>query len=103
MKTIRLFCANGFSTAMMCGKIAQAAEAAGCSYDVRAFPYSAIKDEGARADFILLGPQIRYNLQKARELFPDKPVEVMDALMYGQMDGKAAFDLIQKEFGHDRG
>lgn len=99
MTTVRLFCANGFSTAMMCQKIAEAAKAAGRDYDVQAFPYSSIQDEGEAADFILLGPQIRYNLQKARALFPNKPVEVMDAMMYGQMNGKAVFELVEKGIG----
>lgn len=99
MTTVRLFCANGFSTAMMCKKIQAEAKAQGAEYDVEAFPYAKISEEGKKADVILLGPQIRYNLKKAQAMYPDKTVILLDMLTYGQMNGKAVYEMIQKELG----
>lgn len=99
MTTVRLFCANGFSTAMMCKKIQAEAKTQGTDYDVEAFPYAKITEEGKKADVILLGPQIRYNLKKAQAMYPDKPVILLDMLTYGQMNGKAVYEMIQKELG----
>lgn len=97
MITVRLFCANGFSTAMMCKKIQEEAKLHHTEYDVQALPYSKIAEEGKKADVILLGPQIRYNLKKAQALYPEIPVLVLDMQMYGRMDGKSVYELIQKE------
>lgn len=99
MTIVRLFCANGFSTAMLCKKMAEVAREAGCDYDVKAFSYSEVKTEGQKADFIFLGPQISFNLAKTRALFPGKPVEVIDSQAYGQLDGKACFEIVQREVG----
>lgn len=96
MITVRLFCANGFSTTMMCKKIEAAAKANGKEVDVKAFPYSECKDQGVIADIILLGPQIRYNLRKVEELYPDKKVILLDAMTYGQMDGEKVFQMMME-------
>lgn len=96
MTIVRLFCANGFSTAMMCKKIQEEAQKKGAEYDVQAFPYAKIQEEGKTADVILLGPQIRYNLKKAEAMYPDKPVILLDMMTYGQMNGKAVFDQIEE-------
>lgn len=97
MITIRLFCANGFSTTMMCKKIEAAAKAEGTEVDVKAFPYSECKDKGAIADIILLGPQIRYNLRKVEAMYPSKIVILLDALTYGQMDGEKVFKMVKEK------
>ena len=82
MKIIRLFCANGFTTEMMTKKMQQAA-------DIKAFPYAKIRDEGPKADVILLGPQIRYNLKHVEKDYPTMPVILMDMRLYAAMDGEA--------------
>ena len=53
---------------MMTKKMQQAAEKLGLDYDIKAFPYAKIRDEGPKADVILLGPQIRYNLSMSKGL-----------------------------------
>lgn len=94
MITVRLFCANGFSTAIMCKKIQEAAKQNGKEFDVIAFPYSECSDKGKCADVILLGPQIRYNLSKVKKMYPDKPVILLDMETYGKMDGVSVYDKI---------
>ncbi len=52
------------------------------------------------ADVVLLGPQIAYMLPEIQRLLPNKPVEVIDSLLYGKVDGlgvlKAAVAAIKK-------
>lgn len=49
---------------------------------------------------MLLGPQIAYMLPEIQRLLPNKPVEVIDSLLYGKVDGlgvlKAAVAAIKK-------
>ncbi len=43
--------------------------------------------KGPEADVVLLGPQIAYMLPEIQRLLPNKPVEVIDSLLYGKVDG----------------
>ncbi len=44
-------------------------------------------EKGPEADVVLLGPQIAYMLPEIQRLLPNKPVEVIDSLLYGKVDG----------------
>lgn len=35
-------------------------------------------EKGQNADIILLGPQVRFNLDKVKQMHPGKPVEAID-------------------------
>ncbi len=41
-----------------------------------------------QADCILLGPQVGFQLNKVKISQPNTPVEVIDMVAYGMMDGK---------------
>ena len=88
MKKIVLFCANGFTTAMMAKKLQEAIQKQGLDYEAAAYPYAEIDDKGPAADIILLGPQVRYNLKHVQEKFPNKPAIVLDMQTYAVMDGE---------------
>jgi len=49
---------------------------------------------------VLLGPQIAWKLADIQQLLPNKPVEVIDSLLYGKVDGlgvlKAAVAAIKQ-------
>ncbi len=77
----------------------QAAEKLGLDYDIKAFPYAKIRDEGPKADVILLGPQIRYNLKHVEKDYPTMPVILMDMRLYAAMDGEAMVRQAQAAFG----
>ena len=69
-KHIYLFCSAGMSTSLLVSNV------------------------------VLLGPQIAYMLPEIQRLLPNKPVEVIDSLLYGKVDGlgvlKAAVAAIKK-------
>lgn len=96
MKKIVLFCANGFTTAMMAKKLKEAIEKQGMDYDSAAYPYAEIDERGPEADIILLGPQVRYNLKHVQEKFPDKPAIVLDMATYAKMDGETIFKQVRE-------
>lgn len=95
-KKIRLFCSAGMSTSLLVNKMKQEAEKRGADYDIAAYSMNEADKYGAEADVILLGPQVRFALNKFKAKFPDKPVEAIDMRSYGLMDGKAVLDLAEK-------
>ena len=98
MKTIILFCANGFSTIMMRDKIREAAKSGRLDYNVEAFPFAKI-EEGSRADLILLAPQIRFNRKAVEKMYPEKKIVIVDIVAYGAMNGSAVLQEIQTTLG----
>ena len=92
-KHIYLFCSAGMSTSLLVSKMRAQAE----TYEV---PETLAGEKGQNADVVLLGPQIAYMLPEIQRLLPNKPVEVIDSLLYGKVDGlgvlKAAVAAIKK-------
>lgn len=99
MRKIVLFCAAGMSTSVMVQKMQEAAAAQQYDCEIAAYSISELNTYGPDADIILLGPQIRFNLNKVRKQLPDKIVEVIDMRAYGMMDGKAIIDLVKEKLG----
>ncbi|MCA8718301.1 PTS N,N'-diacetylchitobiose transporter subunit IIB [Escherichia coli] len=95
-KHIYLFCSAGMSTSLLVSKMRAQAE----KYEVPVIPETLAGEKGQNADVVLLGPQIAYMLPEIQRLLPNKPVEVIDSLLYGKVDGlgvlKAAVAAIKK-------
>ena len=103
MIKIGLFCAAGMSTSMLVKKIKEAADKRELDIQINAHPVSElvkILDEGI--DVALLGPQVRFKLAAQKALCEPKgvPIDVIDSLDYGMMNGEkvldAALKLIEK-------
>lgn len=99
MKKIYLFCAAGMSTSLLVNKMKAAAKEANFECEIEAFPVSEASRKGVEADCILVGPQVKFELKKIASIYPDKPVEAIDMLMYGTMDGKAVLVQAMKAMG----
>lgn len=84
---IYLFCSAGMSTSLLVTKMQKAAEEQGIDAEIEAFAESSVAKNGALADVILLGPQIRFKEKATKEKFPDKPVAAIDMRAYGMIDG----------------
>mgnify|MGYP002515491278 FL=1 len=96
MKKIILLCNQGMSTSALVAKMNTAAESMGLECSIAAYAVDTAKTNAADADVIFLGPQVRYKLSFVKEIFPDKPVEVIDMAAYGMMDGAAVVKRAQK-------
>ncbi len=98
MKKIVLACAAGMSTSMLVVNMRKAAEEAGYACEINAYPISDVKDKGADADIVLLGPQVRFQLAKIKGMV-SCPVEAIDATAYGTMNGKAVIAHVREVLG----
>lgn len=87
MRKIVLLCNAGLSTSMLVDKMRKEAEAIGYECTINAYPVAEVHEEGKDADIILLGPQVRYQAAKVKEVVTC-PVESIPPADYGRMDGK---------------
>lgn len=95
VKKIVLFCGLGMSTSSMVRKMQNAAAALGKEYDINAYALSEESIYAPEADAVLIGPQVRYELEDMRQRNPDIPVIDIPMRMYGLMDGAACLALAE--------
>lgn len=86
---IMLACSAGMSTSLIVSKMKQAAEAQGKSYKIWAVDHGHVESELGNFDVLLLGPQIRYMLDKMEKLVAPVPVASIEPSAYGLCDGAA--------------
>lgn len=96
MKNIVLLCAQGMSTGMLMNKMRDAAAKAGYECTINAYSVAQAKKVAETADCILLGPQIRYELESVKAECPDLPIDVIDMVAYGRLDGAKVLALARK-------
>lgn len=93
MKKIVLFCMAGLSTSILVEKMREAAKEKGYDCTVNAYAIGNAVKEGADADLVLLGPQVRLQEDQIKSLVTC-PVEVVDMLAYGMMDGHQVMNRV---------
>lgn len=94
---ITLFCNAGMSTSLLVNSMKKAAALEGKDYEIAAFPLSDAIHKGPEADAILIGPQVRFALDKVKGYVPETvPVAAIDMRVYGLMDGKGALAIAEK-------
>ena len=71
----------------------------GYNYEVYAYPILKINELGKYADYIFIAPQIKHDLYRVKELLPEKPIEVIDPFVYGQMNGQELVVQIVEKLG----
>ena len=99
MKKILLVCNAGMSTSLLVTKMREAVLNDSEKYEINAHPISQVKEKGADCDIILLGPQVRFQLNKVKEMLPDKKIMVIDMSAYGTMNGAKVIEDAKKEMG----
>ena len=95
--TITLFCAAGMSTSLLVNKMKAEAEKKGADYVIAAYSLNDAPKQAPLADVILIGPQVRFALEKLKKEYPGKPIEAIDMRSYGLMDGKAVLALAESK------
>ncbi len=95
-KTIILFCGAGMSTSLLVNKMKEVAAAQGKDYEIHAHALSEESKFAPMADVILIGPQVRFELNNMRKRNPDKIITDIPMRTYGLMDGKGALELAEK-------
>lgn len=99
MRNIKLFCAAGMSTSMLVERMKAAAADQGYEVEIAAHAVAEASKLGGDADFILLGPPVRFEVDRVKALFPDKPVEAIDTVMYGTMYGVGVINHVREVLG----
>lgn len=98
---ILLVCAAGMSTSLLVTRMEESAKQKNMTVHIEAHPVGDIEKYGSQANVILLGPQVRYQLKKLKEQYPQKPVEVINMQDYGMMNGEKvlnyALSLLREE------
>ncbi|MHC5228122.1 PTS sugar transporter subunit IIB [Enterococcus sp. LJL99] len=92
MKII-LACAGGMSTGMLVNRMKEHAEQQSVEMAIEAYGLSELEEYIEGADVILLGPQVGFQLDEVREKYPEIPVEVIEMIDYGMMNGEKVFNL----------
>lgn len=95
---ILLSCASGMSTSLLAEEMKKAAEKEGLELKVWEVPVLRIKDHLDNVDVILIGPQIRYRLSELKKMGAERniPVEVINSIDYGTMNGKKIIEFAMK-------
>lgn len=99
MRKIMLFCSAGMSTSMLVKKMQEAASELDYDADIAAYPLAEASEVGKAADILLLGPQVRFSLDRVEKQFPDKIVKVISPQHYGMMNGAAVIKQVQEALG----
>lgn len=94
MKRILLACSSGMSTSILVAKMRTHAKEIGMEAEIWAVGQEQAVDEMAKADVVLIGPQMRFlkdslGKQAAKHGIP---LDIIDMMAYGLADGKAALE-----------
>ena len=93
MIRIMLACSAGMSTSLLVTKMEKAAQEKGIEAKIWAISEANIDKELGNFDVLLLGPQVRFMLEKAKKIVDGKvPVEVINMAHYGMCNGPAVLD-----------
>ena len=98
MKKIVLLCAAGMSTSMLVQRMRENAAQIGYECQVDAYPIADAKRVAADADIVLLGPQVRFKQKQVESEVPC-PVEPIDMVAYGMMDGAEVIKRVKELLG----
>lgn len=90
MKRITLICAAGMSTSLLVTKMNAAAIKQGAMVKITAIGEAELKNYWDETDVLLLGPQVRYLLNKVKAEGEERgiPVELINSVDYGLMNGE---------------
>ena len=99
MRKIILLCAGGMSTSVLVKKMVSVAAEMNYECTIDAYATAEAHSKAADADLILLGPQVRFSIDKIKGQCPGVPVEAIDMRMYGRMDGKGVLEYAKQLLG----
>lgn len=96
MYKILLCCNAGMSTSMVVKKMQAAALEKNIEVEIKAIGMESFDEEIEKFDCCLLGPQIKYRLDEFKTKGDEinKPVQVINSIDYGMMNGKKILEDI---------
>jgi len=104
VKKILLACSSGMSTSILVTKMQQYVKSIGDEAEIWAVGQDQAKAEMAKADVVLIGPQMSFlksELQKEADKY-DVKVDVIDMVAYGMADGKKVYEQALRLMGENQ-
>lgn len=98
MKKIILLCSAGMSTSLLVSKMRKVAEEQNYECYIEAFAANMVDEAAKEADVVLLGPQVRFQLNNVKSRV-NVPVDVIDMRHYGLINGQAVLEQARKLMG----
>ena len=98
MIKIAVFCAAGMSTSVLVSKMEKSAKEKGLEIEIEEFPEAQMAKHLDGVDLVLLGPQVRFVMPKAKKICDPLgiPVEVIASVDYGMMNGQKVLESALK-------
>ncbi|WP_315108960.1 PTS sugar transporter subunit IIB [Clostridium intestinale] len=98
---ILLVCAAGMSTSLLVASMRKFADE---GTKIEAVAFSQLDSVVKEYDVILVGPQLRYKLKDIQKIGDANniPVDVIDALSYGRMDGQRTVEFAKKLYSENK-
>lgn len=98
MKNVLFLCAAGMSTSLLVNKTMDAVRKQGKEEELSfsAREVASAPQSIPKADCVLLGPQVRFQLAKLQKQFPDKKIAVIPPQAYGLCDGPAIIKMAEE-------
>lgn len=99
MRKIYLMCSGGMSTSLLMNRMKAAANEQRYECEIKAYGLTdAAKVKAADPDILLLAPQARFGLKELERSMPF-PVELIDMVSYGQVNGAKVLEMAKKKLG----
>lgn len=100
-KTIMLVCAGGMSSSLLVKHMQDAAADAHLHYRIFATGVQSAPDKYAKFHpaVVLVGPQVRFVIDRFRVAMPDVPVQMINMHSYGVMDGPVVLRTARELMG----
>ncbi|HWI60284.1 MAG TPA: PTS sugar transporter subunit IIB [Symbiobacteriaceae bacterium] len=94
MKRILLCCSAGMSTSLLVEKMKKAAQERQLDVEIEAIPVVEFDSKIDQADVVLIGPQVKYRWAQFKQVADahQKPIEVIDMMAYGMVNGPKVLD-----------
>lgn len=94
MINILLACSSGMSTSLLVTKMEEEAQERGIETEIWAVAQDKAEKDMEKADVLLIGPQMRFMKKKLKKVGDEigVPVDSIDPMAYGRVDGKAVLD-----------
>ncbi|MDN5317274.1 MAG: cellobiose system component [Thermoanaerobacterium sp.] len=91
---IVLVCSAGMSTSLLVKKMKDSAVKKGVEVEIEAYAEADLKRNLENVDVILIGPQVRYLLEKIKQIAEPKgiAVDVIESKLYGKVDGEGVLN-----------
>ena len=97
MMKILLVCNAGMSTSMLVTRMEKAAQQRQLNAQIQAVPVSQAETMLDEWDIVMLGPQVRHQLQYLQKKAEGKtPICVIDMRDYGRMNGEKVLDAAMR-------